>query len=316
MAFGVGNQKTAERVVHGAASPVAGAIAALAANLSIETSPKEALRGVDGLRDLPADTRVFITRLPTGSFEDTLAAAVKLRERGFSPVPHVTARTTPDAATLAYRLKRLIEEGGVREILLVAGSNDRPEGVFDNTLDILSSGVIEGSGLVALNVAGHPEGHPNADEATLRRALDAKNEFAVRTGLPVTLVTQFFFDAAPVIAWEKTIRAQGNLLPIDPGLHGVTGVPSLLKHALACGVGASVKALGSHSGGLIQFVQMRSPEGLIHDLAMAKIADPGSLFRNAHFFPLGGFFRTVKFCNALREGRFSLSETEGLSVPS
>ena len=271
----------------------------LADSFSLEVSPKEALRSAQDL-DVPAGTRTFITRLPKGSFEETLAAAVALSRLGLRPVPHVTARTIPDRPTLEKWLQRLVREAGVSEILLIAGSNDHPAGSFAATADVLTTGVVEASGLTGVNFAGHPEGHPVAAESDLRRAIDLKNEFAGRTGLACALVTQFFFDAAPVIAWEKRLREQGNRLPIDPGLHGVTGVPSLLKHALACGIGASMKALSSHSGGMLQFAQMRTPDVLARAIAEAHAHDPESLFRGFHVFPLGGLARTVSWIKQVR----------------
>ena len=294
--------------------PFQDAVVRLAANSSIEVSPKEAQTGVEGLEALPRGTRTFITRLPKGNFEQTLAAAAQLHARGLSPVPHVTARTVPDAATLEAWLRRFVNEAGVEEILLVAGSNEAVEGAFADTLPILKIGVLENSGLKAINVAGHPEGHPQASDDDLRRALDEKNEFAARTGLPVTLVTQFFFDASPVIAWEQKIRKQGNRLPIDPGIHGVTGVAKLLKHAIACGVGASAKVLSAHAGSLLQLAQIRSPEELVRNLAHSTATDANSLFRNFHFFPLGGFAKTVAWANALKGGNFSITSSGKLKV--
>lgn len=278
----------------------------LSGRFSIEVSPKEALRPADDLRRLPVGTRTFIPRLPKGSFDETLAASVALRQAGLAPVPHVTARTIPDAATLEQWLQRFIREAGVTEILLIAGDKDRAVGQFSDTQSVLRSGVIEASGLQAISFAGHPEGHPNADAASLKRAIEFKNEFAERTGLSAVPVTQFFFDAAPVIAWEKRLRAEGNRLPVDPGLHGATSVPSLLKHALACGIGASVKALSSHSGGVLQFAQIRTPDKLARDIAAAKAADAGSLFRNFHLFPLGGLARTMSWITDVNAERPSL----------
>lgn len=165
------------------------AVESLGRNTSIEVSPKEALRGAQGLERLPPSTRTFITYLPRGSFDETCVAANSLRQRGLRPIPHLTARSVPDARTLADHLKRLVEEAGVEEILLVAGSTDRVEGAFRDALQILDAGIIENSGLRALSVAGHPEGHPQAAGAELHRALAAKNAFAARTGMPVTLVT-------------------------------------------------------------------------------------------------------------------------------
>lgn len=286
------------------AAPAAGsdakALAMLVERLSFELSPKEALRSGHDLA-VPAGTRAFITRLPKGSFEETLEASIVLKRAGLQPVPHVTVRTVPDRSALELWLRRFVRDAGVEEILLIAGSQERPLGVFGQTADILASGVLEGSGLRAVSFAGHPEGHPVADADALLRAVDAKNEFAVRTGLSCALVTQFFFDATPVIAWERRLREHGNRLPVDPGLHGVTGVPSLLKHALACGIGASVKALSAHGGGgLLQFAQIRTPDALAQAIATAVANDPGSLFRSFHLFPLGGLAKTVDWMAQVR----------------
>ncbi|MFG1426784.1 methylenetetrahydrofolate reductase [Roseixanthobacter glucoisosaccharinicivorans] len=313
-------QIDAERrdAVREAAAPAAradgAALAQLVKGLSFELSPKEALRNAHAL-GVPSGTRTFITRLPKGSFEETLEAAVVLKQAGLQPVPHVTVRTVPDAVTLEQWLRRFVREAGVEEILLIAGSQERALGAFGETTDILASGVIEGAGLRAVSFAGHPEGHPVAGADALQRAIDGKNEFALRTGLSCALVTQFFFDAAPVIAWEKQLREGGNRLPVDPGLHGVTGVPSLLKHALACGIGASVKALSAHGGGgILQFAQIRTPDALARAIASAVAKDPDSLFRSFHLFPLGGLAKTVEWMAQVRHAAAGVASAPDVPV--
>ena len=87
-----------------------------------------------------------------------------------------------------------------------------------------------------------------------------------------------------------------------------------MKHALACGVGASVKVLAQRSGNLLQFAQIHAPDAMLGELAAAKVADPSSLFRNIHLYPLGGFERTVAWADNLRRGRFSISEEGHVSV--
>ncbi|MFG1412219.1 methylenetetrahydrofolate reductase [Xanthobacter sp. VTT E-85241] len=312
MQFDAERREDPRHEVAPAARSDAKALAMLVERLSIEVSPKEVLHSGHAL-GVPAGTRTFITRLPRGSFEDTRAAAVALRQAGLQPVPHVAVRTVPDAGTLERWLRFFVRDAGVEEILLIAGSQERPLGAFGETADTLASGVIEGSGLRAVSFAGHPEGHPVADADELQRAIDVKNEFAARTGLSCALVTQFFFDATPVIAWERRLRERGNRLPIDPGLHGVTGVPSLLKHALACGIGASVKALSAHgSGGILQFAQIRTPDALAQALAAALANDPDSLFRGFHLFPLGGLAKTVDWMAQVQRSAAGTSLAEGV----
>ncbi|GLK73625.1 hypothetical protein GCM10017643_37430 [Ancylobacter dichloromethanicus] len=228
-----------------------------------------------------------------------MQAAKALRREDLVPVPHVTARTLKDAAQLADRLKRLSDECGVDEILLLAGGDARATGAFQNTLEILGTGVLERSGLARIGFAGHPEGHSDVSGSDLEKALQAKNEFARASGIACYLVTQFFFDAAPVLAWERGLRALGIQLPVHPGIHGLAGVPSLIRHAVACGVGASLKALRSSSPGLLQLAGRRDPSGLVSAIVEARASDPDSLFEQLHFFPLGAFERTVEYANAL-----------------
>lgn len=81
-----------------------------------------------------------------------------------------------------------------------------------------------------------------SDEAIMA-ALKWKNSFAEKTDAAMYLVTQFCFEAAPIIAWDKMLQAEGNKLPIYIGLPGLATLKSLLAHARACGVGASMKIL-------------------------------------------------------------------------
>ncbi len=55
-------------------------------------------------------------------------------------------------------------------------------------------------------------------------------------------------------------------------------------------------------------------DGLKNIDAAAKQADSGSLFRNFHLFPLGGFARTVAWSNATRSGRYLIAADGNLSV--
>ena len=44
------------------------------------------------------------------------------------------------------------------------------------------------------------------------------------------IVTQFCFEAAPVIAWDKRIQAEGNRLPVYIGLPGLASLKALIGH--------------------------------------------------------------------------------------
>lgn len=294
------------------ASEIAIGLERLASGITIEINPRDTIKHAEILAQLPKGTRVFVTRLPKGNFEETLAACRVLADMGLVAVPHMPARTMTTVADYARLVSRLVEEGQVRQILTIAGTSE-PVGDLVDTLPLFGSHALADCGLERIFVAGHPEGLNEATPDTLHRALMLKNEFAARQQVPVDIVTQFFFDAAPIIAWEKRIRAAGNRLPIHAGLHGVTGMTALMKHGMACGVGASLKVLSSRMGSLLAMASAHTPDDLARDLALAIARDPATLFGHAHLFPLGGLQKTVDWLKALKAGQYR-DTPKGLKV--
>lgn len=292
--------------------PAQQAIQSLTQHFSFEMLPAEIIKP-PSLANIHPDTRIFIPRLPKGDFDTVVKAATRLRSMGFTPVPHLTARTIRTASQFDDMLRRLTQEAGVAEILLIAGSQAQAEGIFDNTLQLLKTGLLAKHNITRIGVAGHPEGHPQANPEALSAALAEKNLYAIETGAHLYLVTQFFFDAAPVIAWEQRIRREGNQLPVYAGLHGATSIASLARHATACGIGDSIKMLLRQSTNILQMASLRTPDRLLSDIALAMIADPATLFRGVHFFPLGGLTRTIDWASAVAAGRFSL-KNGGLTI--
>ena len=147
------------------------------------------------------------------------------------PVPHLAARSIASATLLGDMLGTLHREAGVDRALLVAGSARTPLGRLDSSLPALASGLFERCGFRALGVADHPEGSPDIAAETLALALHEKNRCAQGSPLRMHLVTQFCFDGAPMLAWEKQIRAAGNRLPVHVGLAGLASLPTLVKYA-------------------------------------------------------------------------------------
>ena len=288
------------------------AIVRLARDFSIEITPRE----IDALgnlrRYLSPGTSIYLTRLPKLDIAETIRAARVVHEQGFAPVAHLTARSTRDLHELERQVQAL-EAAGVREVLLIAGSQAEAIGEFDSTMQLLETGIFEQHGIRRIGVAGHPEGHPAVSADVLDATLAQKNALAIQKQLNLYLVTQFFFDAQPVIAWERRIREKGNRLPVYVGFHGLTSAAGLLKYAVACGIGTSIKALSQHANPLA-LASHRSPERLLVDIASATAEDAASRFARAHFFPLGGFARTAAWANALSEGRFEVRRDFSLDV--
>lgn len=285
-------------------------VAALMQGFSIEKTPGEvaSLRALPA--DLPAGSRVYITWIHGNDFARTLRAAVRLRELGMQPVPHLAARAIADVDALDNMLAALHREAAVDHALLVAGSARAPVGRFDSTLAALATGSFERHGWRDLGVAGHPEGNPDIAPEALATALRDKNAYAETSALRLHLVTQFCFDGAPLVAWERQIRHAGNRLPIHVGLAGLASLPTLIKYARSCGVGASLGVLTRHTGRMFKLLSVLTPGEVVVALAAARINDTGCLIERLHFFPFGSFDATVAWAASVARGDFSLTRDD------
>ena len=265
---------------------------------SIETTPAGACRIASFKELLPAGTAVYITYVPRTGDADVVSLAARLTREGMTPVPHIAARSIPDEVWLDRYLACLAGEAGVEQALLVAGDLDRPAGIFDNTMQVLETGLMDRHGFRLIGLAGHPEGNRAIGEAGLRQALVWKNAFAERSDAAFHLVTQFAFDAAPVIEWDRRIRAEGNRLPIHVGIPGPASIKTLLHYARICGIGPSVRVLTRHAGGFARLALEATPERIVADLARYRSMDPDCGIVRAHVFPFGGLARASAWLSA------------------
>jgi len=275
------------------------AIADFASKFSIETTPKEGARLASYADYLPKGTRVYIAHIAGTPYTDLIALAGRLRKEGFVPVMHLTARDMPSKVVLDDVLARYTSEAGAEEILLIAGDMPSPTGEFSDTITILRTGILEKRGIKAAGLAGHPEGSKTIGEARVREAVKAKNAFAKETSIKLRLVTQFGFEAAPFVAWEKQLRAEGITLPVHIGIPGPASFPTLLRFAAECGVGASIRALSSRAGSFAKLATVSHPDDVLLGIAESVRETPGSLIVGPHFFPFGGLKKTAEWLKAI-----------------
>ena len=276
---------------------------------SVEQTPAELAGRTAFPPGLPAGTRVYLTWIPGAPFARTLAAAVRVRELGMTPVPHLAARAIADAAELGRMLAELRREAGVEHLLLIAGSQRNPAGAYADSLQLLATGRFDGPPWRSLGFAAHPDGSPAIDALALSRALAAKSAHAAATSLPHELVTQFGFSAGPLLAWERQARADSRI-PVRVGLAGLASVTTLLRYAAHCGVGASAKALLRHGGRSLRLTGAVAPGRTVAAVARVALVDPDTRFRGFHFYPFGSLDATVQWAAAIAAGAFTL-DAEG-----
>ncbi|HEY3848630.1 MAG TPA: hypothetical protein VGL95_16110 [Acetobacteraceae bacterium] len=273
------------------ASPSRRRAAELVGTCSIELSPRDAFAG-EKLRDLfDPGTAAFVNHPPSATHDDLVAACARLQRAGFVVVPHVVARQLAGFTEASDFLRRLVEEAGVAQALLLGGDTPRPVGPFDSALALLSTGVVERHGIAAVAFAGYPEGHPHIASGALHAALLAKLELARQRGLATSLVTQFGFEAPPILRWIATRRAEGILCPIRIGLAGPATVATLAKYAVRCGIGASLRALAHGHAAIARILAEANPDTLIDALVAGE--DPTAPIGGLHIFTFGGARRTA-----------------------
>lgn len=273
---------------------------------TVETTPGAAARTPDYRALLRSGTRVAVTFLPGSNFADTLATVLRLRAEGFEPLPHLAARSFPSSFAFEEGVAQLAGEAGVEEVIVLAGAVPSPLGPFDSSMALLESGVLDRHGIRRIGVAGHPEGSPDIRDEDIAAALAWKNAFAERTGAALYLVTQFCFEAEPIIAWDRRIQAEGNRLPIRIGLPGLATLKTLLTHARNCGIGPSMTFLVKQARNVARLMQVSAPDRLTLDLARYRATDPGCGITGVHLYPLGGLKKTAAWSYAVTDGAFAL----------
>ena len=280
---------------------------------SIEVMPRTAAKIADFKTLLPAGTRVYIAHIDGTPIDEMVATAKRLAQDGFPVMPHFPARSIPDLATLRDWIARYQGEAGVREGLILAGGNSQPVGSLTSSIDLLQSGVFEAAGFTRLHVAGHPEGNrdidPDGGHRVTDEALRWKARYAADTGMDMAIVTQFLFDAASATQWIGRLRADGITLPVHLGIAGPAKLQTMLKFAIACGVGPSLSVLKKRARDLTKLLLPFEPTELVEDLAKLAQANPAHTPDLLHMFPLGGIQPCVDWAN--RQGAGHLKRVVG-----
>jgi len=266
-------------------------LSGILAGFSIEIMPRTAAK-VENFRTLlPADTRVYIAHIEGTPIEDMVATAKRLREDGFPVMPHFPARIIASKAVLEDWIKRYTDVG-VDQALLLAGGVAQPHGDFHSSMQLLETGLFDANGFKRLHVGGHPEGNKDIDPDGSTKEVDKavlwKQAFSERTDAKMAIATQFAFEAKGVTEWAERLQKMGVTIPIHVGIAGPTKLQTLIKFAIACGVGPSLKVLQKRALDLTKLMVPFEPTEILADLAEYKKANPNSLIEQIHFFPLGG----------------------------
>ncbi|HKD21795.1 MAG TPA: methylenetetrahydrofolate reductase [Rhizomicrobium sp.] len=282
-----------------APTQIPGALAAMLAQVSIEVTARE--RGVaEKLRArFEPGMPVHVTYLPDDARDDIETACTELRAAGYNPVPHLTARNFVDHESLERHLARLSEAAKIDRVLAISGDVDRPRGAFSSTAELMRTGLLEKYGVRTVLLAGHPEGHPAVEDDELDAALQEKVAMARERGLAPEIVTQFCFEAEPIIGWLRHIRALGIDAPVRVGVAGPAGTATLLKFAVRCGIGNSLRALRRRVN-IAKLMGDTAPDEILRDVAEGVEARGLGPLAGVHIYMFGGMQKTSEWLSKAR----------------
>jgi len=266
-------------------------VEALLASASIEVAKQSLAAASDPIARVPAGTDIFLPFLPGARFIDNLDDCRRLAGMGLNPMPHIAARALNSKKELAEGLSHYMEAGAAG-FMLIAGDQSDPAGPFQNTLDVIDSGWLADNGVKRLGIAGHPDGHPVADQSDLIAAIKTKIAYGQETGTQLRIVTQFLFDAESLVAWEQDLRDNGIALPVYAGFAGPAKLSTLIGFALKCGVGNSARMLTKRPSAA-RLLGRWSPEPVFSGIVDHLTQTPESLIEGIHLYPFGGLGSTL-----------------------
>lgn len=263
---------------------------------SLEMTAKE----MDGLRDAAAlirpGTQIAVTFLPGEEMSQRVEAAKLVRELGFEPIVHLSARRFTSEAELEQYLSDITTQAAVKRVFIIAGDPPEPEGPFADSLQIIETGLLEKYGIEIVGIGGHPEGHPNVSKADLWVWMEKKIDAIRNRGMIPLVVTQFAFDDDAIVDWVKEMRGRGIDVPVRLGVPGPAGIKRLLGFAKRCGVGASASVMKKYGISLTNLIGSAGPDRLVNSLDKGLGEDAGRV--RLHLYPFGALTASSEWINS------------------
>ena len=268
---------------------------ALAADYSLEMTGKDVPALHEARPAIPPGTRVNVTFLGNEDLEMRVAAAKAVKDAGFVPIPHISARRLASQAQLEEFLDRLQQVGATDHVFAVGGDPATPEGPYDSALALIRSGVLQQYGVKEVSISGYPEGHPDIPTDVLWTHLEQKTAALTEAGLGTAILTQFSFDTDPVIAWIDDVRSRGIDATIRIGTPGPAGIKRLLAFATRFGVGANAMIVKKYGFSLTNLLGTAGPDRFVTDLADRLGAEPQAGDVKLHMYAFGGLAATAEW---------------------
>jgi len=270
---------------------------------SLEMTGKDVPGLLEAQSAIPQGTRINVTFLGNEDLEMRVTAAKAVKEAGFVPVPHVSARRLASQGQLEEFLTALQEVGASKHVFVVGGDPATPEGPYESSLDVIRTGLLPQFGVEEVSIAGYPEGHPDISNELLWEHLTAKAASLKEQGLGSVILTQFGFDTAPVMSWIDAVRDRGIDSTIRVGTPGPAGIKRLLNFARRFGIGANAMIVKKYGFSLTNLMGTAGPDRFIDDLSALVAQDEKAGEVGIHLYTFGGLKATADWAAGYRSKR-------------
>lgn len=139
--------------------------AQLLKDFSLEMTGKDVPGLLEAALLIPKDTRVNVTFLGNEGLQMRIFASKAVLDGGGPPgAAHFgTASLLAGAARGVPERAARPEQLGVR-VLFVGGDPSTPEGPYEDSHDVIKTGLLQQYGAKDLSIAGYPEGQPDISE--------------------------------------------------------------------------------------------------------------------------------------------------------
>lgn len=274
------------------------ALSALLKGYSAEVTTPDRKSLDDAAKLMPAGARVYIAALPKDPSDRQIDVAKDVRDLGLEPVPHIVARNIPSFAALDERLARLASEAKVDRALVLGGDRDDAAGEFTSALQLIETGLFQKYGMKRIAIGCYPEGHPRIKDDVLRKALFDKLAAAEKLGHEIILISQLCFEADPIVRFVRDLRENGVNARFRVGVAGPAKPATLIKYAMICGVGPSLRAMTERQEMTKNLLSGETPERLLTDLAFAQIEEPALDIWGVHFFTFASLKKSIEWAES------------------
>jgi len=222
----------------------------LVRDLTFEVVPMKSLPGA--IDALPDGAQVSVTCSPVRGIAETQRATDQLLDRGFSAIPHISARLVRDRAA-TVELATWFRSIGVTKVFVVGGDSES-HGAYSDAIEFLRDLLDTEHGLTTIGVPAYPDSHQLISDSRLQEALRVKQQLLGEAGVAGYCSTQMCFDPTTIAKWMRTEREHGLTLPIHLGIAGVVDKTRLLSMGARLGIGQSLSYFRKNKGAVAKML--------------------------------------------------------------